>query len=81
MKIIDLSAIDRLIDIYGYNQKVQYHDTIYDLETLRDFLEDNRKEMSIDLFYINLSGIIDKNNNCIVKLLNNTYATKDDVIL
>ena len=81
MNIIDLSAIDRLIDIYGYNQKVQYRDTIYDLETLRDFLEDNRKEMSIDLFSINLSGIIDKNNICIVKLLNNAYNTKDDVIL
>ena len=80
MNILDLSALFKLIDIYGENHIVEYRDKIYDLEQFRDYCEDNNLSFSIDNYNISLQGISDSNNNLVVKLNDNSSLKKDDLL-
>lgn len=80
MNILDLSALFKLIDIYGENHIVEYHGKIYDLEQFRDYCEDNNLSFSIDNYTISLQGLSDSNNNLVVKLNDNSSLKKDDLL-
>ena len=48
MLVCDVSAIDRLIDMYGENLSVSYKDERFDLYDLRDEFVDKNIECSLD---------------------------------
>lgn len=57
MTLLDLTAIDRLIDLYGEEQLVRFleDDKVYSLEEFRLLCEDNNWNFSIDEFTVNVS--------------------------
>ena len=81
MLVCDVSAIDRLIDMYGENLSVFYKDKQYDLYDLREMFVDNNIECSIDNYNASSLGISNKDNSIIVSIDPNQLNTKDDVIL
>ena len=56
MTLLDLTAIDRLIDLYGEEQLVRFleDDKVYSLEEFRLLCEDNNWNFSIDEFTVNV---------------------------
>jgi len=48
MLVCDVSAIDRLIDMYGENLSVNYKNKNFDLYDLRDEFVDNNVECSLN---------------------------------
>lgn len=81
MLVCDVSAIDRLIDMYGENLSVFYKDKQYDLYDLREMFVDNNIECSIDNYNVSSLGISNNENTIIVSIDQNQLNTKDDVIL
>ena len=57
MLVCDVSAIDKLIDMYGENLSVQYNGEKFLLYDLRDEFVDNNKECSIDTHKVSSLGI------------------------
>ena len=80
MLVCDVSAIDRLIDMYGENLSVFYKDEQYDLYDLREMFVDNNIECSIDNYNASSLGISNKENTIIVSIDPNQLNAKDDII-
>ena len=57
MTLLDLTAIDRLIDLYGDDQLVRFleNNNVYSLEEFRLLCEDNNWNFSIDEFKVSFS--------------------------
>jgi hypothetical protein len=81
MTICDVSAVDQLIDAFGYNQKVIYDDNEYALSELRDFLIDNNKSMSLDNYFMSIKGLKNSDQELVVSLTSDMSNTKDDLNL
>ena len=81
MTLCDVSAIDQLIDAFGYNQKVIYNNDEYDLAGLREYLSDNNKSISLDDYSMSLSGLKNNDGELIVALVSDMSNTKDDLNL
>ena len=81
MLVCDVSAIDRLIDMYGENLSVYYKDKQFDLYDLREMFVDNNIECSINNHNASSLGISNKDNTIIVSIDPNQLNAKDDIIL
>ncbi len=82
MLVCDVSAIDRLIDMYGENLSVFYNNNEYRLYDLRDQFVDNNKECSLDNYLVTANDIRNKNNNQIFISINPSQdISRDDIIL
>lgn len=81
MTICDVSAIDLLIDAFGYNQKVIFDNKEYSLVDLREFLTDNNKSISLDDYTMSLSGLKSKDGQSFITLVSDMSNTKDDLQL
>ena len=81
MTLSDVSAIDLLIDAFGYNQKVIFDNNEYSLLDLREYLTDNNKSVSLDDYTMSLSGLKNKDGESIITLISDMSNTKDDLIL
>lgn len=79
MTLVDLSAIDKLLDFYGENIFVEYNDNIFKLSNLKDFLENNNINFSIDCYLVNSNGIFDFQKNQIVSIYDKNNFHKDDL--
>lgn len=80
MYFSDLSAIDKLIDFYGENLKVNYHDIEFNIYELRNFFEDKNINFSLDKYLTKIDGIYDQQGNKIISILNLHDLAKDDLI-
>lgn len=81
MTICDVSAIDLLIDAFGYNQKVIFDNKEYSLVDLREFLTDNNKSVSLNDYTMSLSGLKNKDGESFISLISDMSNTKDDLLL
>jgi hypothetical protein len=81
MTLCDVSAIDQLIDAFGYNQKVIYNNDEYNLSGLREYLSDNNKSISLNDYSMSLSGLKNNDGELIVALVSDMSYTKDDLNL
>ena len=81
MTLSDVSAIDQLIDAFGYNQKVVFDNKEYSLLDLREYLTDNNKSVSLDDYTMSLSGLKSKDGESSITLVSDMSNTKDDLIL
>ena len=81
MMICDVSAVDQLIDAFGYNQKVIYDNNEYILSELREFLIDNNKSMSLDNYFMSIKGLKNNDQGLVVSLTSDMSHTKDDLNL
>jgi hypothetical protein len=80
MLVCDVSAIDRLIDMYGENLSVSYKDKRFDLYDLRDEFVDNNIECSLDNYTASSLGVLNKNGIVIISIDTNQSNDRDDVI-
>ena len=81
MTLSDVSAIDLLIDAFGYNQKVVFDNKEYSLLDLREYLTDNNKSVSLDDYTMSLSGLKSKDGELSITLVSDMSSIKDDLIL
>jgi hypothetical protein len=81
MTLCDVSAIDQLIDAFGYNQTVIYNNDEYNLSELREHLSDNNKSVSLNDYSMSLSGLKNNDGELIVALISDMSNTKDDLNL
>ena len=81
MLVCDVSAIDRLIDMYGENLSVFYKDEQYDLYGLREMFVDNNIECSIDNYNASSKGIQNKEGLIIISIDPHQTKDRDDIIL
>lgn len=79
MLVCDVSAVDRLIDMFGENILVMYKSKSFQLYDLRDEFVDNNIECSIDNFLVTSQGIFKKSGEIFVELQSNQNNTKDDL--
>ncbi len=79
MIVCDVSAIDKLIDIYGDNLSVHYNGEKFLLYDLRDEFVDNNRECSIYNHEITTSGIYFK-DSLIIEIDKQQDFRKDDTI-
>ena len=79
MLVCDVSAIDKLIDLYFDNLSVIYNDTKFLLYDLRDHFVDNNIECSIYDHEITTSGIYFK-DSLMVEIDKQQDFRKDDTI-
>ena len=79
MLVCDVSAIDKLIDLYFDNLSVIYNDKKFLLYDLRDHFVDNNIECSIYDHEITTSGIFFK-DSLIVEIDKQQDFRKDDTI-
>ena len=79
MLVCDVSAIDKLIDMYGENLSVHYNGEKFLLYDLRDEFVDNNKECSIDTHKVSSLGII-KGDAIIVSIDSHQEFSRDDTI-
>jgi len=79
MLVCDVSAIDKLIDLYYENLSVIYNGKRFLLYDLRDEFVDNNKECSIYDHEITTSGIYSK-DSLIVEIDKQQDFRKDDTI-
>ena len=80
MLVCDVSAIDRLIDMYGDFLSVSYKDNIYNLYDLRDFFVDNNIECSLDLHKVSSTGIQTLNGISVISINTTQDNSRDDLI-
>ena len=81
MLVCDVSAIDRLIDMYGDNLSVNYKNKRFDLYDLRDEFVDNNIECSLDNFYPSSNGIHKKDEDVMIVSIDPHQANdRDDLI-
>ena len=79
MIVCDVSAIDKLIDMYGENLSVHYNGDKFLLYDLRDEFVDNNKECSIDTHKVSSLGI-KKDDAIIVSIDSHQEFSRDDTI-
>lgn len=79
MYISDVSAIDRLIDIYGSYLVVSYKKQKYELEDLRDYFVDHNLSCSIDRHTVTKNGIMDQSFEYIIEVTDTQDYFKDDL--
>ena len=79
MLVCDVSAIDKLIDMYGENLSVHYNGNKFLLYDLRDEFVDNNKECSIDTHKVSSLGI-KKDDAIIVSIDSHQEFSRDDTI-
>ena len=79
MLVCDVSAIDKLIDMYGENLSVHYNGEKFLLYDLRDDFVDNNRECSIDNHKVSSSGI-QKDDAIIVSIDDYQEFSRDDTI-
>jgi hypothetical protein len=80
MLVCDVSAIDRLIDMYGENLSVFYKEKRFLLYDLRDEFVDNNIECSLDNYTVSSQGVSNKDSFVIVYIDSNQVNDKDDLI-
>jgi hypothetical protein len=80
MLVCDVSAIDRLIDMYGENLSVFYKEKRFLLYDLRDEFVDNNIECSLDNYNVSSQGVLNKDGLVIVSIDSNQVNDKDDLI-
>ena len=74
MKLLDLTAIDRLIDFYSEEDTVRFFedDKVYTLEEFRELFNENNWNLSIDEHTVTSSGKIYRtDDNMLVCEINN----------
>ena len=81
MLVCDVSAIDRLIDMYGENLSVIYKDKRFNLYNLRDEFVDNNIECSLDNYKASSSGIQNFEGLVVISIDSQKDNDRDDVIL
>ena len=81
MLVCDVSAIDRLIDMYGENLSVIYKDKRFNLYNLRDEFVDNNIECSLDNYKASSSGIQNFEGIVVISIDSQQDNDRDDVIL
>jgi hypothetical protein len=81
MLVCDVSAIDRLIDMYGENLSVIYKDKRFNLYNLRDEFVDNNIECSLDNYKASSSGIQNFEGLVVISIDSQQDNDRDDVIL
>ncbi len=79
MLVCDVSAIDKLIDMYGENLSVIYNDNKFLLYDLRDHFVDNNMECSINVYKVSSIGI-QKDDFLFVSIDSHQQYAKDDTI-
>jgi hypothetical protein len=79
MLVCDVSAIDKLMDMYGENYSVIYNGKKFLLYDLRDEFVDNNKECSIDNHKVSSLGI-EKDELLIVSINPHQEYLRDDTI-
>ncbi len=79
MLVCDVSAIDKLIDMYGENLSVIYNDDKFLLYDLRDHFVDNNIECSINVYKVSSIGI-QKDDLLFVSIDPHQQYAKDDTI-
>ena len=80
MLVCDVSAIDRLIDMYGDNLSVNYKNKRFDLYDLRDEFVDNNIECSLYNYKVCPLGIIDQDNLVFISIDANQANDRDDIL-
>jgi hypothetical protein len=80
MLVCDVSAIDRLIDMYGENLSVNYKNKSFDLYDLRDEFVDNNIECSLNNYKASSQGIIDAEGHVFVSINSNQLNDRDDIV-
>jgi hypothetical protein len=81
MLVCDVSAIDRLIDMYGENLSVFYKDEKFDLYDLRDEFVDKNIECSLDNYTASSQGIKNKEGLVVISINPHQENDRDDIIL
>lgn len=81
MLVCDVSAIDRLIDMYGENLSVIYKDKSFNLYNLRDEFVDNNIECSLDNYKVSSKGIQNFEDFVFISIDPQQDNDRDDVIL
>jgi len=79
MLVCDVSAIDKLIDMYGENLSVHYNGDKFLLYDLRDEFVNNNKECSIDTHKVSSLGVA-KDELVIVSIDLHQEYSRDDTI-
>ena len=80
MLVCDVSAIDRLIDMYGENLSVFYKDKRFDLYDLRDEFVDKNIECSLDNYTTSSKGIQNKEGLVVISIDPHQANDRDDII-
>jgi len=80
MLVCDVSAIDRLIDMYGENLSVNYKNKNFDLYDLRDEFVDNNIECSLNNCKATSQGIINAEGLVFVSIDSNQSNDRDDIV-
>ena len=80
MLVCDVSAVDRLIDMYGENLSVYYKNKRFTLYYLRDEFVDNNIECSLDNYKASSSGIANKEGTIVVSIDSEQNNDRDDII-
>ena len=80
MLVCDVSAIDRLIDMYGENLSVFYKDKRFVLYDLRDDFVDNNRECSLNNYTASSKGIRNKEELVVISIDPNQANDRDDII-
>ena len=81
MLVCDVSAIDRLIDMYGENLSVFYKEERFDLYDLRDEFVDKNIECSLDNYSASSQGILNKEGLVVISIDPHQVNDKDDIVL
>ena len=82
IRITDLSAIDRFIDMFGEDIYVfsTESNSSMELYDLRYYLEDNNISCSLDFFDARIDGIFDKSSGKkVVTIIKNDNYHRDDL--
>ena len=80
MLVCDVSAIDRLIDMYGDNLSVFYKDERFDLYDLRDEFVDKNIECSLDNYTVSSQGIQNQEGVVVISINPHQMNDRDDII-
>ena len=81
MLVCDVSAIDRLIDMYGENLSVIYKQEKYTLYILREHFVDNNIECSLDKYFPTSHGIRQRDSDVILVFIDPHQSyDRDDII-
>ena len=81
MLVCDVSAIDRLIDMYGENLSVIYNKENYLLYDLREKFVDDNIECSLDNYTASSQGVQNKDGFIIISIDPHQVNDRDDIIL
>jgi hypothetical protein len=80
MLVCDVSAIDRLIDMYGENLSVFYKAKRFDLYDLRDEFVDKNIECSLDNYKASSQGISNNEGLVVISIDPHQANDRDDII-